>query len=102
MLIADPNIIDPYVLRQKDIESSDSDESLRNFIFNLQQHMIDKAQGFIDHCMIHQSARSNSTFFCYQEKPDFFHVSQQSSIEILGDDGDDEEGDKKPRARDEP
>ena len=81
---------DLYVLRLKDIKSSDSDESLRPFIFNLQQHMIDKAQGYIDHCVIQQSADGNSTFVGYQKKPEFFHLSQESSVDII-DGGHDEQ-----------
>ena len=83
LLKKDPNINDLYVLRLKDIKSSDSDESLRPFIFNLQQHMIDKAQGYVDHCVIHHLAGRVSTFVVgYRKKPDFFHVSQEDSSQL--------------------
>lgn len=81
-----PDPQDPSLLRLKDVASSSINDSLRSYVFNLHQHMIDKAQGLIDHCIIHQA--DNELFGVYQKKPQFFNRTHSSLVSVSESTGD--------------
>jgi hypothetical protein len=49
--------------------------TLRPFAFNLQRHLIEKVQGYLDHCMLHLGTNTGDKQMVgvYQKKAKFFN-----------------------------
>jgi Leucine-rich repeat (LRR) protein len=80
-------------LRLKDVASSSSSydstpqSTVRPYLFNLQMHMTDKIQNYIDNCMVHlvENKSNKMNHVVYQKKPDFFNQEYPtpSPVEIV-------------------
>jgi hypothetical protein len=75
MLLSD--ISAPSNLKMKDIGlpgEIGSEKTLRPFAFNLQRHMIEKVQGYLDNCMLHLGTNTGDEMIgVYQKKAKFFN-----------------------------
>ena len=78
-------------LKLKDVASSSSgydsalQSTVRPYLFNLQMHMTDMIQNYVDNCLLHlvENKSKKMSYGVYQKKPDFFNQEYPTTLSPL-------------------
>lgn len=84
ILLAEPDAL--LVMKDLALPSgkSASKSTLRPYLFNLQRHMIEKVQHYLDNCILHSvQSKDEHEFGVYEKKIDFFNQKHPMSSQEL-------------------